>query len=546
MAGGEEALVATPTSAEEQPSRRLPPALVVAFGLLLATGLFFRFADLGHDLVWHDEVYTQIFASGYGSADWQARFFQGEVFRAGDVQHFLELAPGRSGWDTLGALARDEPQHPPLYYALTRGWRGLFGESTSALRALSACASVVGLALFYWLALELFRHRRVAILATSLMACSPFFVLYAREAREYALFTAWIIGASAALLRALRLSRGDAPKARRGRAWALYALLLTLSFYTSLSMAGVALAHAIVVAVETRRSGKRVLWLGASAFAASGVLCAPWAWALGQHWQSFRASMAWSSDIHIPRTQLLSHFGLSLSLPFFDFWAEPDSGGALVAIALCALGLAAAIVACWHRADGPARAMLASLLLVPISMFLLPDLVFGGIRSLSTRYLSSGLIALELSVACALAMPGRAQRMRWALAALVLALGFASVGLDHGRDATWNKGISRALPQVATALEGHGDALVIASREQHHPGNLLALASELDPNTRVLFAPYEGEFVIPASPRPIYLFTLNPLLREFVERSTGLQARPLVQDLYADLWVLEPADTGSP
>jgi len=526
-------------------SRRLRVAASVLFVALLVLGVFFRVSALGRDLVWHDEIYTQVFASGHGSADWQARFYGGQIFHAGDVQQFVHDVPERSSWDTLSALARDEPQHPPLYYLLARSWRGVFGESIAALRALSVCASVLGLALFYWLALELFRQRRVARMATVLMSVSPFFVLYAREAREYALLGAWTIGASAALLHALRLLREQAPRSRVRAAWALYVLLLTLGCYTSLSMAGVALAHGLVVLAEAWRqpSGRRrsVLQYGVGALAMSGLLFSPWLWALARHWESFRASMAWSSMIHISRPELLAHFGLSLSRPFVDLFSEPDSASVVVAIGLFSLLLGLALASCWRAAQPHARSMLAALLLVPVAMFLLPDLLFGGIRSLSARYLTAGLLSLELCVAFVLARRGRFRGARWTIAVLVIALGVGSVFVDRRREATWNKGISRALPRVAAALEGHADALLIASREQHHPGNLLALSRLIDPNTAVLFAPFTPPMEIPDAPRPIYLFSVNPLLREFVEQRTGLHARRLVHDLYAELWLLEPA-----
>jgi len=515
-------------------------AYVGVFAALIVAGVYFRFTGLNQDLVWHDEVYTQIFASGYGSTDWQARFFRGEVFHAGDVEHFLRSDPQRGAWDTVRALARDEPQHPPLYYVVARAWRALFGDSIGALRALSACASLLTLGLFYALAMELFHRRSVAWVATALMSVSPFFVLYAREAREYALFSLLLVGSSVALLRALRFER-ETPARPTRWAWTLYALLLALGLYTSLSMAGVALAHGLVVLSQTRVHGRRVLLHGAGAACASGVAFAPWAWALTQHWQSFRASMAWSSTIHISRPELMAHFGMSLSRPFYDFFSEPDSSRALLAAACCASALGVVLFGVWRRAEAHARAMLCALLVVPVAMFLLPDLLLGGIRSLSARYLTSGLLALVLGVSFTLAAPGKLARTRLVVGTLVVALGVGSVLVDRQRDATWNKAISRALPRVATALSGHGDALVIASREQHHPGNLLALSQRIDPETTLLVAPFAPPMEIPSSPRPIYLFTVNPLLRKHIEQRTGLRARRLVQDLYADLWVLEEA-----
>ncbi|MFH1468349.1 MAG: hypothetical protein ABIO70_28430 [Pseudomonadota bacterium] len=68
--------------------------------------------------------------------------------------------PGRHGpW-----LAADEPQHPPAYYLLARGWVGLFGDGIRALRVLSVLIPLLGLPALWWLVrdvhLELWKLER--------------------------------------------------------------------------------------------------------------------------------------------------------------------------------------------------------------------------------------------------------------------------------------------------------------------------------------------------------------------------------------------------
>jgi uncharacterized membrane protein len=77
----------------------------------------------------------------------------------------------------------------------------LFGPSVLALRLLSALASSGSLVAMFFLSRRL-AQRRVALLATALMACSAFQVWYAQEARMYALVTLAVLIAVYALVRA--------------------------------------------------------------------------------------------------------------------------------------------------------------------------------------------------------------------------------------------------------------------------------------------------------------------------------------------------------
>jgi uncharacterized membrane protein len=75
---------------------------------------------------------------------------------------------------------------PPLYYVLLHYWMIPFGQSDTAIRALSACLGIASVYLLYRIGQELF-NRRVGILASFLMAINAFAVNYSQEARQYSL-----------------------------------------------------------------------------------------------------------------------------------------------------------------------------------------------------------------------------------------------------------------------------------------------------------------------------------------------------------------------
>ncbi len=118
------------------------------------------------------------------------------------------LDEGYSWWDAQQTLARLwtlVPQcdpHPPLYFLALKGWMNEFGDSSQALRALSALFGVATTAVVILAGREI--DSRVGWLAGLLFAFTPFQIDYGREARPYALLC---FGAALMAFGALRIAR---------------------------------------------------------------------------------------------------------------------------------------------------------------------------------------------------------------------------------------------------------------------------------------------------------------------------------------------------
>ncbi len=515
------------------PTLRSWRALGVALALLLGLGL--RFQGLDTKLFWHDEVYTRLFAAGVPAQEWKQILFSGQVLPLARVHALQQHRPDRSVVDTVRGLARDEPQHPPVYYVLARAWVSLLGGGVATLRALSALASLLSLPASFWLCLELFRSRRIAWIGAALVALSPFLLLYAQEAREYALWTAFVAASCAALLRALRRSAQPGTPARQlAWAWATFSLLTTLGLYTSFSMAAVVLAQVIFVLLRFRLRPGRPALLCAASMAASALLFLPWALTLLRHYEAFQASMAWSRTISVPRLQLLGILAQNLGRPVVDLWPDYGSLGCALSTGVALLLLLAALAALLRWAPRPALLLLLLLLLLPVALLLVPDLLLGGIRSLSARYLSPSLLAVLLALAFLLGTERLDRRLRAGLGALVFGLCVASSLNNAGKQVVWTKGISVSLPQAAAAVNSSHNPLVVGHWEHHHPGNLLALCGLLQPGASVQLLPSEGEYRLPDHDGDIFLFSPPGWRRE----ALGLPATLLVEDLHLQLWRL--------
>ena len=493
-------------------------------GVALIIGVGLRFVGLDMPLMWHDEVYTRIFVAGFHSHDWFGTLFGGDPVTAEAMQRFLQPSESTTAWSTVLGLARDEPQHPPLYYLCARLWMDAFGYGMGALRSLSAVGGVLGLAAGAWLARALFDDRRVTLASVALLAVSPFAILYAQEAREYAIWGAMVLGTTAALLRAQQ--RGGA------RRWAIFGLLTTLGLYTSLSHVGVVGMQVLFVILQSRGRVTRSALAAAGTLTISALLWLPWALAVWAHYDAFRASMAWAREIRVPVTEVLGAFLINMSRTAVDLWPAPT--GAVWVLVIGVVALLGWVLFRWlHPRQTPMRGPLLAVMVAgaPIVLLLVPDLLFGGIRSLSTRYFVPTLPILLIALAhwtCG----GR--RWRWAVGGAIWALALVS-SLRNAGDATpWSKGVSRRLPEVAAQVGP--DALIVGTREQHHPGNLLALSALVPPTTRFHLLLKYTDYALPPHAGPVFLFSPVPWFPKAFEAAHGREATQILGGTYLTLW----------
>ena len=142
-------------------------------GLLLAVALALRLYRLGAMSLWVDEYYSLVIA-----------------------QHSLAEIPA--------AALLDAAFQPPFYFWLLHLVIGSFGDSETALRALSAVAGAVTVPLTLLLVRGLGASPGVAILCAALLSVSPLHLWYSQDARPYALLVCLGVGSLACLLGALR------------------------------------------------------------------------------------------------------------------------------------------------------------------------------------------------------------------------------------------------------------------------------------------------------------------------------------------------------
>jgi mannosyltransferase len=158
------------------------------------------------------------------------------------------IMSARRDWGSLWALLGTVDAVHGLYYALLHVWIYLVGASPFAVRLPSGIAVGAASAGLYLLVRRR-ATRRTAVIAAAVFAVLPRVTFLATEARSLALATAAAVWLTLLLLRLL-----DAPM-RRAWWWA-YALGLALAAHLFLYLALLIPVHAVVAALELRRSGR--------------------------------------------------------------------------------------------------------------------------------------------------------------------------------------------------------------------------------------------------------------------------------------------------
>jgi uncharacterized membrane protein len=506
-----------------QETRLLPILWSILLSVLLGLGLLFRIADLDQKVFWVDEVATAIRAVGYTKAEVIAQLADGMPHSAAELLSYQRLAPERSLNHTLHALVHS-PEHAPLYFMLTRLWMQGFGSSVSAIRSLSVLCSLLVLPGIYWLGRELFAAAEAGWTAMALITISPFFIAYAQEARPYSLWLLTFVLAEAALLRALRLNFAAS--------WLVYAVLLTLSCYTSLLSLLLLVGQGIYVILVRPEATRRLLLT----FVLALLAFLPWFWVMLHHQTELAANTTW---MRTP-TQLLITVAIwlySLVVIFFDVPIVSLGWMALEQLFGAALVLAILIYAFFNL---PPRAGLLTATLglpVPLTLLLL-DLFMQGQAAATPRYLMPLQMGMLLAVAALIAPPwsDKMPLQRWIspmIAVLLLSLSLLSDwgNLNHAPE--YQKDRNRHNFAIATLLNQADQPLLIAEPAQTL--DLLSLSHQLQPTVQV-------QILSSAQPVPIAacqsLFLFNPPVTLVAAVQTaGLQLTQLYQPA-----LLTPAD----
>ncbi|MBN3886718.1 MULTISPECIES: glycosyltransferase family 39 protein [unclassified Nostoc] len=511
--------------------------------LLLMVGIFFRFFNIDGKVYWHDETFTSLRISGYTANEVRQQIFNGRIINKESFAKFQSLNVEKGLNDTIMSLETEDPQHPPLYYVIARFWVRIFGNSVAVIRSLSAFISLLIFPSIYWLCRELFKASVwVSEVAIALMAISPIHLVYAQEAREYILWIVTILICSASLLRALRLeSKDKAP--RRILTWGMYAVTLALSLYTFLLSGFVAVAHGIYVIATAKFRLNRTVKAYLLASLTGFLAFTPWMLVVIDNFLQFDSSTAWTK-MQLPLDILIKSWLLQLSRIFLDlnFGFENLFSYVITPIFLTLVGYSIYFIC--RTTHYKVWLFIVTLIVIPALPLVLPDLIFGGIRSLSERYLLPSYLGIQLAVTYLLATQlhnaSLVRRKIWQIIiGLVIICGLVSYGVSSQAETWWSKVISYGNPQVAKIINQVAHPLLISNDSGINYGNVFSLSYLLQPKVQFQLVRDQSIPNIPDDLTDIFLLNPSDSWRRQIERSYLYKTNILYSDNHYLLWKVE-------
>ena len=460
--------------------------------ILILVGVIFRLVNLDGKIYWHDEVYTSIRAAGYTRGEIDQTLFQNQIWTAPDLQIFQQIKPGSTVVDTVRSLADEDPQHPPLYFVLARQWMQWLGATPTASRLLPALLSLLALPCIYALAMELFASPLAALFSTTVLALSPFDILFAQNARQYSLLTVTTIASSWLLLRAIRRNHwGD---------WLIYGISCALGFYThpffllGLIAQG---AYVLLFCVSkfptpsfTRQTHplRSPLWRFGIAVAIATLLYSPWIWVLTTNLQRATATTNWTQSIvsisYLLKLWLLSFTSLLFDLDFgfynpVTFWLRVPF---LVIILV-------AFYTVLRRTQWSTQLFLMIITLLPFLMLALPDLILGGKRSAVSRYLIACYPGVQLAVGYWLATLFQERFRLWRAIGMGMAIAsLVSLGTSALSPVWWTSDLSYLNAEITRQVNSSPSPVLVSDigDDYTNTGDLLSISYDLRPEVQLL------------------------------------------------------------
>ncbi|NEO91234.1 MAG: hypothetical protein F6K56_13700 [Moorea sp. SIO3G5] len=515
--------------------------LGVLIVILLMLGIVFRFVNLDQKIYWIDETFTSLRISGYRLSEMIPEISKGDAIAIKELHKYQQTNPEKNLIGTIKGLAFEEPQHPPLYYVMARFWGQLFGNSVAVRRSFSALISLLMFPAIYWLCQELFESSLVGWVAMALVAVSPFQVLYAQAARQYGLWSVTILLSSAALLRAIRLTkpRNTTSKIRDIlhfiSTWGIYALTLVTGFYTFLFSILVAISHGIYVLVTERfRFSKRLVYYGLSSLMALMVFV-PWLLVSNSNLSKVSSKTKWALK-EVPLSSLAQTWLININRSFFDLNQGLNLPSVLVSVIILILVGYAIYFLCRHS---PKRVSLFILTLIGVTALalVLPDLISGGKRSSVTRYLIPCYLGIQLAVAYLFTnkitnkitsiFQGVWQQKLWRLGMiLLLSGGILSCVISSQAEFWWNKYTSANHTQVAAIINQAEQPLLLTKSLE-----VISLSYLLDPKVKFSWLSHKSvkmpngekskQLIIPENTdefSDVFLYNPSKELREKIEK----------------------------
>lgn len=507
--------------------------------LIILFALLFRLTNLTSKIIWHDEIHSQLHIVGYYSQELKAHFFNGSIIHPQDLFSSLKLKNNLQDStfvDTIKGLLIDDPHHPPLYYLLARFWLHIWGDNIISARVLSIISGVLILPIAYFLSQQIFNNQKINLIFTLLIANSPFFILFSQEAREYSLWTLFILTSYLYLLKALKTTSIKLACLY----WGIYTLSIIAGIYTSALMLIVIFSQWIYLVILNQWN-RRNLFCYFLSLSLSFFAFLPWLIGFLNNFQTYKIATAWISETQLPLNIYFQYLFINLGRLFLLLNEVTSLNYHLniYIVSIIIILLINSLIYIVLNCQKNIKIFLLCFSLTPILMLIIPDLLLGGIRGTISRYLVPSQLGLLLIISYFLGINYK-YKIAKILLAFLLILGLSANIKNMYATTAWTKDINYNLTAVANIVNNDTPSLIIGNDFGYHFGTFFALSYLLNENVNLQLFSHQRElqnFQYPADFNKVYFLNMPDSLKLELKSNENIVFKESFSD--RDLWLWE-------
>jgi uncharacterized membrane protein len=500
---------------------------------ILAFTIILRCIYLDKRVYWGDEIVTSIRISGYNIyQNLVNEFANRSNLSVADLMAYQDFSISKGVDATIQGLIAEEPQHTPIYFVALHFWVMLFKDLSNPIvvaRSFSVFLSLLALLCLYWLGFELFGSVTSGLIAIAMMAASPFYFVYAQEARPVIIWILSILISSVLFLRALRLNTRFA--------WFIYATAVTLSLYTYLFSVFILIGHGIyILLIKGLKVNKFIIrYLITCAVSLSAFI--PWLIETISNISALNSGTNWASN-KLGSFSLIKFVLLNVRDLFFNV-----GGGHNYLTFLLFILIIFSLYFLIHHSPKSMWAFVFSLMIVTIVIVLVPDILHGGLqRSAASRYFIAPYLGINLSLTYLFSVQIKKSFLGWKrfwklILSCLLIIGTVSCFAISQAEVSFDQATYRNSKILATIINKYEKPQIISSTAY---GNnligMIALSHYIRSDTKFNFVTSSNKINISSIPGNIFIYGKD---MEFISKDSSMHFESLFPNKYENLLYLK-------
>lgn len=513
--------------------------------LIIIVSIAIRLINLDHRVYWKDEVFTSLRVSGYTEEEVIEGLYNHNVLSLEDLQTYQQTYFFNNPIGTVYGLAKEEAQLPPLYFLIVKFWVSLFGNSIIITRSISALLGVIACFIMYLLCRELFKSTLIAWIGTALLSISPFYVIYSREARPYSLWLLTSLLSSLMVLRALRINNR--------LNWGGYSLTIMLGLYTSPFSLFLSLGQGVYVFLEERLKLNSTVKKYLVALGIGILSFSPWLLIIILRYHQIKGRTSWSSRSYANGLiELVFTWFRNITRLFVDFdylnstfnyiYQNPLIYLVVVIPIICLVSYSVYFL-CRHTSKSIWLFIILWILSIALPL-ISGDLILGGRRSGTARYLLPSYLGLQLCVAYFLGTQVVNSTINWqrklwhGFTVFLCAVGLFSSIHASSQSLWWNNDPSRYYQneQFIPIINQSSNSLVISDNIWDQ---VMTLSYSLSPDVKYHLVKNNTKVSIPNGFDSYFLYKPSENLQKQFQNHQNYKLKPGYESDNPWLWIIE-------